>query len=304
MEFQTVDIIGLGALGAMFGRQIQRQLPVGSLRVIADEVRIRRYQTEGIFINDERVDFDYILPESKAAPADLIIFATKFSGLESAIEEAGSQVGPDTVVMSLLNGISSEEMLAEAFGAEKVLYCVAQGMDVRKVSNQVVYEHMGLISFGEKNGTPSSRVKAVAQLFERAGVAWETPDDMQQKLWSKFMLNTGVNQACMVYNTNYGGVQQPGAAREGMLSAMREVLPLAAAEGVKLSEADIDYWKDVIDGLSAEGYPSMKQDADAHRYSEVELFSGTVRQLGRKHHIATPVNDWIYEKIKEIEAKY
>lgn len=304
MELKTVSIVGLGALGAMFGAQLHRALPSGCLRAIVNEERMHRYQKAGIEINGERCDFEYILPGADVPAADLVIFATKFNDLGDAVKEAESQVGPETAVLSLLNGISSEEMLKEAFGEEKVLYCVAQGMDVRKKDSKVQYEHMGLLSFGERKGAPSQRVLALTRLLDQAGIAWETPADMENKLWSKFMLNCGVNQAAMVFNTNYGGLQQTGEAREAMLAAMREVLRLAIAEGIQLSEKDIDYWMEVLDNLAPQGFPSMRQDADAKRYSEVELFSGTVRKLGRKHQLPTPVNDSFYESIKKIEEAY
>lgn len=304
MEIQTVSLVGLGALGAMFGAQMQKNLPAGSLRVIADEARIRRYKKEGVNINGTLCHFNYTPPGADVSPADLVVFAVKFGALPEAIRAADSQVGKHTVVLSVLNGISSEAMLAEAYGPEKVLYCVAQGMDVRKSGNRVVYDHMGLLSFGERTGPPSARVQAVARLLARAGIAWETPEDMQKKMWSKFMLNCGVNQAAMVYNTTYGGLQQPGTPREAMLAAMREVLPLAKAEGVALGEEDIAYWMGVLNSLGPEGFPSMRQDADAKRPSEVELFSGTVRRLGQKHGLPTPVNDKFYETILAREAQY
>lgn len=89
-----------------------------------------------------------------------------------------------------------------------------------------------------------------------------------------------------------------------MLSAMREVLTLAHAEGIPLTEEDITMWTAVIDGITPTNEPSMRQDSKAHRKSEVELFSGTVRRLAQKHHISVPVNDWLYETITEMERHY
>ena len=76
-----------------------------------------------------------------------------------------------------------------------------------------------------------------------------------------------------------------------MLAAMRECVAVGQAEGVALSEDDVTYWRDIVDRLAPEGLPSMRQDAKAGRKTEVELFAGTVCELGRKHGIPTPVND-------------
>ena len=87
-------------------------------------------------------------------------------------------------------------------------------------------------------------------------------------------------------------------------AAMAEVIPVAKQEGVALDEADITYWLGVVDALSDAGKPSMRQDIEAKRPSEVALFSGTVVALGQKHGIKTPVNAMLYDNIMAIEKDY
>ena len=89
-----------------------------------------------------------------------------------------------------------------------------------------------------------------------------------------------------------------------MLAAMREVLAVGQAEGIAIDEADLERALTTTAVLKADGYPSMRQDAIAHRPSEVELFAGTVMRLAAKHGIEVPVNTTYYEKIKQIEALY
>lgn len=121
---QTVSIVGLGALGTMFSHFFSQQLPLGNVRIVADAKRIKRYQSEGVYCNDESFPLTYVSPDVEDF-ADLVIFAVKFNGLENAIRTARNQVGPQTVILSLLNGINSEKILSEQFGPEKVLYYTA-----------------------------------------------------------------------------------------------------------------------------------------------------------------------------------
>ena len=118
------------------------------------------------------------------------------------------------------------------------------------------------------------------------------------------MFNVGINQATMVFECNYSGVQQPGKARDVMIGAMREAQALAALEGYPISDEEFDAWLALTDTFSPDGKPSMRQDGEAHRRSEVELFSGTMIRLGKKHGLSVPVNEWLYEKVKEMEAAY
>ena len=305
MTIKTVSIIGLGALGVLFGHHLSKKMPIEDLRIIADKDRIDRYKEDNVYCNGERCQFHYVSPEEVGEPADLLIFAVKFNGLKDALQAVKNQVGEHTIILSLLNGITSEAIIGDTYGMEKVLYCVAQGMDAVKVGKELTYDHMGMLCFGEQEpGFISEKVKEVTAFFEKTEIPFEVDSNMVNRQWGKFMLNVGVNQTVAVYKSNYGEVQREGQARETMISAMREVMALSEKEGINLTEADLNYWLSVMGTLSPEGKPSMAQDLEARRNSEVELFSGTVIQLGEKYGIPTPVNKELYNRIKSVENQY
>ena len=301
-EIKTVGLIGLGAVGALYARQL---LASGAdLRVIVDRDRKERYSREGIYVNDVRVDFPYVTPE-EAEPVDLLLIVTKEGGLRSAMETASGFVGENTLIVSLLNGVTSEGIVSERFGEKNVLYSVAQGMDAVKEGNRLTYVHPGRIVLGEREvGEISERVQMTADFLNGHGVVCTPVGDMVRRQWGKLMLNVGLNQACMVFECDYGGVQQPGKPREVMLGAMREAQKMAGLEGYAISEAEFDEWVALLDSFSPDGKPSMRQDGEAHRKSEVKLFAGTMVRLGQKHGVELPVNTWLYKKVKEMEAAY
>ena len=305
MTIKKVSIIGLGALGILFGNHLSKRMSKKNVRIIADAERIVRYENQKLFCNEELCEFYYVTPEEECEPADLLIFSVKFNGLEEAMQAAKKHVGKQTIILSLLNGISSEQMLSEQFGEDKVLYCVAQGMDAVKVGNKMSYDHMGMICFGDRNpGAVSEKAKTVAKFFEQVELPYQLDTDMYKRQWGKFMLNVGVNQTVAVFKSNYGEVQRKGKARDTMIAAMREVIAISEKEGVFLTEEDLNYWLNVLGTLSPNGKPSMAQDVEASRLSEVELFAGTVIKLGKKHHLSTPVNQELYERIGEMEKHY
>lgn len=305
MEIQKVAIVGLGALGILFGHRIMERTPPGTLTVLADAERVRRYARDGVYVNGEKCSFDYKTPDQAGERADLILFAVKFGDLEAAVETAKGSVVADTVILSLLNGIVSEEIIGRALGREKVLPAVAQGMDAVKVGNRMTYQNMGLIAFGDHPGGDAlEKVEAVRRFFVRAGVPHQVDEDMRKRMWGKFMLNVGVNQAVAVFECDYGGVQREGEARSAMIQAMREALVLARAEGVNLTEDDLSYWLKVLSTLNPSGKPSMRQDLEAGRKSEVGLFAGTVLELGKKHRIDCPVNRMLFDRITEVERGF
>lgn len=302
-KINTVAIIGLGALGILYGQHFAKRLPRENLRIIADDKRIERYKKDKIYANGEVCDFNFVSPEEKLPPADLILVTVKYSGLSDAISSIKNQVGKDTLIVSALNGISSEGILAEAYGMERIIYSVAQGMDATRLDNRLAYSNMGILCIGDINGS-SDKVRALAEFFDETSFPYAVAEDMKHRLWGKFMLNVGVNQTAAVYRCNYEGLQREGKIRETVIAAMREVILLSNKEGVSLAESDIDYWMEILDGLSPDGKPSMQQDIEAGRPSEVELFSGTVIGLGKKYNIKTPVNEWLYREIKDVESTF
>ncbi len=304
-KIETVAIVGLGALGTLFGHLLSKRMGQEKLRIIADAGRIERYKTDMVYSNGEACGFHYVTPQEKTSPADLILIAVKSLQLDDAILTIQNQVGPDTLILSLLNGILSEEIIAKAYGMDRVIYCVAQGMDAVKEGNSLTYTRMGRLCIGPADGGPMpEKVQRVSAFFESADFPFEVDAHMLKRMWGKFMLNVGVNQTVAVFGPDYESVFQEGRQRDTMIAAMREVMELSKLEGIGLSDTDIAYWLRILGTLSPQGKPSMRQDVEARRYSEVELFSGTVLKLAKKHGLSVPVNQMLYDHILTIEAGY
>lgn len=301
-EIKKVGLIGLGALGVMYA---ERLTDAGAdLIVIADEARAVRYIKDGVYSNGKKLKLHFRTP-LEAEPVDLLIIATKYGGLQEAMETAADFVGPDTLMISVINGVISEEKMAERFGPENVLYAVAQGTDATKVGNSLSYGKYGVIVVGEKEpGVITERVKMVTDYLDAHGLKGVPVVDMVRRQWGKLMLNVGLNQTLMVFEGDYSMVQRPGEPRDMMIAAMREVQTLAELEGYPIPETEFVEWIAMADSLSPDGKPSMRQDGEAHRKSEVELFAGTINRLGEKHGVPTPVNRWLYDKVMEMEAAY
>jgi 2-dehydropantoate 2-reductase len=284
---KNVTIAGLGALGGLMADKLAAAgIPVSA---VADPARVARYREGGVYANGRRLDVAYLTPD-QAQPVDLLLFACKYTGLDQTIEEARAACGPDTIVMSLLNGVTSEEMIAQKLAPAHLLYTTAQGMATGKIGNQITYYSDGSLTFGTRQGLENADTAAVAALMDKIGFRYEIAPDMMRRLYSKWMLNCGVNQTCAVYEVGYGGVQPGGKYRAKMIAAMEEARLVATAAGYPLSLEERDQWVAVIDSLDPQGEPSMRQDAKAGRPTEVGLFGETVCRLGRECGIATPVN--------------
>lgn len=303
MEIKKVGIAGAGALGVLVGKKLNDFLGKDNVVFIADEERCRRYREEGIYSNGELCDFSYV-DKPQEGTLDLIIIALKDYVLQETLPLLKPFVGEDTILMSLMNGITSEEIIGEALGKDKVIYTVSQGMDASKVGNQHSFHKAGLYWIGEADGSESQRLNDLGALFDQAGIVYEIHSDIIYRTWSKLMLNTGINQTMSVLEKPYKWFHENiDEARTTTRAAMEEVRSVAAEEGVVIAESDIDEWFRILDGLGADKKPSMLHDVEAGRATEVELFAGTIRRLGEKHGIPTPVNDWLYEELQKKSQK-
>ncbi len=296
-----ITIVGMGALGILYGERITSTLGKEAVTFLADEARVRKYLTEGVYCNGKKCDFQVT---SKAEPTDLLIFAVKGTALQDAMELAKDAVSDDTILLSVLNGISSEEMMADYFDKGHIVHCIAQGMDAVKLGNKLTFANEGELRIGTPDAEKQTYVERAAQMLKEAGVPYVVEEDIQHRLWCKWMLNVGVNQVVMVEEGTYDTIQKPGKAREKMIAAMEEVRRLSELAGTGVTKEDLDAYVALVDTLNPEGMPSMRQDGLAGRYSEVDFFAGTVIRKAKEYDLPVPVNQSLYDTVKKIESVY
>jgi 2-dehydropantoate 2-reductase len=306
-KISSVLVAGAGAIGSMVAWQIFRKEPA-SLSVLAGGDRLERYRRDGFVINGEPCRFS-LTDAASGSESDLVIIACKAHHLERVLADLANHIGPDTLILSLLNGISSEGIIARAYGDFRIPYAMIIGTDAGHAGNRTTFSTPGTIFFGEaengkERGAWTDRIARIAEFFDRVGIAYTVPENMLNRLWYKFMLNVGVNQLTAITRTGYRAIKSRTATAEAMAlldEAMREVIAVAAAEGIALTEDDIQSVHRTMNLLSDGGKTSMCQDVEAGRKTEVELFSGTVLELARKHGIHAPVNETFWRLLKTIE---
>ena len=301
---RNIAILGAGALGASYGTKFYTH-PQFSTVFIAKGERAERLRQNGVVVNATTYHIPVADPVSQVQPADLIIVALKHQHLHSAKPNLAPFIGPETAIISVMNGLDSEKIIGALYGMDNMLYAIAVGIDALRVGNVITYTTIGKIIFGEaQNKILSSRVREIQAAFQQAGIGYDVPDDMIRSLWWKFMVNVGMNQASAVTGAPYGTFQSSPEAQSLMEALMHEVITLAAYEGVNLVNQDIAEWYGFLNTLSAQGKTSMLQDIEARRASEVEIFGGKVVELGALYKIPTPVNETVLRIIRVIEAGY
>ena len=283
---QKVVLIGLGAVGLTYAVKL---LTKCDLYILADEEPIKRYQKSKPVFNGKEQDFEYILPSDKFI-ADLIIIATKSYGLNSAIKSIENFVGENTRIISLINGISSEEQIKNFYLQAKVLKSYFIGHSAVRVNNSVTQDGVGEIVI-EKDDF-------IHDFFTKTGINFSMPEDINYSMWLKYTFNCYANPLSAILNMTFGELRQNVNFIDFAKKIINEVCLIAEKEGVKyIEKLQIDALE-ALNKMCEEGKTSMLQDVLAGRKTEVDIFSGEIIKLGKKYNVQTPYNQALYDLIK------
>lgn len=288
-------LVGRGAIGLLYATQMKEH-GIEPLFIV-DEERRQRYEETPILVNGDSASFRY---ESQGEPVDLILIMTKAGGLQAALEEIRPFVGPQTILLSCLNGITSEDIVRRAFPDNPVIRTIVQGMDTVFLQGECQFSHIGEILIGPENPEDEPVIRELESFFASMGMPCRVCEDIVREQWNKLMLNCGVNQICAVYGCGYGGAV--GEYRDLFIRVMQEVQSVAAARGIQLEDADIERWLQICEQLDPESMPSMAQDIQAGRKTELSLFSGTVVPLAQEAGIPVPELEQLQRQILVLEA--
>jgi len=290
-----IVLLGAGAIGVLPAARLLK-MPGVRLTVAADAPRIDRYRREGIYLNDQRLDFDYAAPREMSAlpPAVLVIAATKNPDLAAALENTAPLADEKTVFLPLLNGITADSVIAARFPHSTVLKGFFLGHASVREGNKIRHDGAGVICVGGKEAA----VREVEKLFRDAGIPVDVPPDMTSAMWKKFVLNVGVNQAQAVYVADYGEMQKSPEMLSFARRLMEEAAAVAAAEKVAGAENMVNEAMKIVLAMPGDVKTSMLQDVLAGRKTEVEAFAGTVCTLAAKHGIPAPYNRKVLEQLQ------
>lgn len=288
---RKILICGLGAVGLTYAVKFKNG---SELKILVDEERYKRYMQNKPVFNGVMQKFDYILPSETFQP-DLIVIATKSQGLESAIKNIKNFVHKDVIIISLLNGISSEERIQEVYPTAKVLKSYFIGHSAVRNGNSVTQDGVGEIVV-EK----SSKLK---EIFDEFKINYKMPDDIIYSMWLKYTMNLFSNQVSAILNMSFGELKRNNAFIDFAKKIIAEVRLIAEKKGVKnlenLEKDSLGFLQKMCD----EGKTSMLQDVLAGRKTEVEIFAGEIIRLGKLYEIPTPCNQVLYDLIKIVEER-
>ena len=308
-----IAMIGSGAAGSVFACYLKKG---GAEMTLVD-----RYQRHMDACRESGLRF--VTPEGEelltgfqtAASAaqldvqDLVILMVKATQTEGLIPDLRHCVGPETVVVSLQNGLGNDELLSRYFPPENILYGFGTiGTELPEPGKCVSKPESGVIMrFGALKDSPLSRRAGqwLEQCFNAGGCSTVFEPDIRPFVWKKAISNSGYNTLSALLRLKVGDYLA--------LEAGEELLKSVWAEGCAVCKAvtGVDLWPEMLEELPrlkqgfATYYPSMAQDVLIHqRQTEVQLLNGAIVRYGEACGIPTPINEALTRMITCIQASY
>lgn len=301
MKIQSVAVLGAGAVGSyvIWGLSHKKDIRLG---VIAEGERADRLKKGGCRINDEVYRPEVWSPQ-EAEDVDLLIVSLKYGSLPEALESIKTIVGEHTTVMSLMNGVDSEELIAEQVGDDRVLRSLIKVASHKEENGYYFNPETTLgIIFGELAAPfDSDRVHAIESLFADTGIHFRSTEFIREEIWGKFRLNVCNNLPQAILGAGVGCYSDSTHMKAISDGLRRELEQIALAKGIDTSK---------MAGTSGRGSAvpasarySTLQDLDAGRHTEIDMFSGALMRMGEELGIPTPYNEYTYHMIKALEEK-
>jgi 2-dehydropantoate 2-reductase len=259
-------------------------------RDVVEALRRDGLQLEDINGLHERIPLRATDSTSEIGEVDLVLILTKATDTRAAAQAARCLLGEGTVAVTLQNGLGNLEIMAEILGPERVLLGMTYAGAALVGPGMVRHTAVGQTFLGEPNGQFSVRVEQLAKSLSDAGMPTEATDRLWEMVWGKLVINTAMNASCALTGASGESAYRSPAARELLGLLAEETACVAAALGISLPypDAAARVWKHCQD--VGQSKPSMLQDMERGRPTEIDAINGAVVREGKRLGIPTPLN--------------
>lgn len=289
-----IAIVGSGGLGGYFGAR----LAAGGADVhfMARGTHLAALRASGIAIEGgpDPIHVPRVAATDDPAQigvAEMVLIAVKLWDTQAVLEQIRPLVGPHTTLLSCQNGVLKDSYLRAAYPASQIMGGVAYVATT--IDRPGVIRQTGPLQrllFGEFDGSRSPRAERFLAACLRGRIAAELSATIERDIWQKFVFLVGLSGTTATMRSTIGPIRANPVTRAFLLDVMREVVAVARARGVDLSEDYAEQRLRLADDVAADMTSSMHHDLQRGNRLEVEWLSGAVVQLGREVGVATPLN--------------
>jgi len=299
-------IFGTGGVGGYFGGRLAQAGE--DVTFIARENHLKAILDSGLRVDS--INGDFLIHPARATDSiqadqrpDVILLAVKSFQLDDAIDQILPLVEGATVILPLLNGVDHIDILVKEFGTEHVLGGMCRISSF--VADAGHIKHIAIdpyIAFGELDGTKSERVSKIFDAFTKiSGSTFEAHENIELAMWEKYLLISAFSGVGAVTRQPLGVFRAIPESRAMFRLALEEVVLVANARGIGLSQNSVQAVMDRIDNLHPDTMASMQKDIMAGKPSELEAQTGALVRMARESGVLVPTHEFIYASLLPME---
>ncbi len=289
-----IAVLGAGGIGGYYGARLAKA--GHDVVLVARGAHLEALKRRGVTVRtpDEELTLPITaVPDVRGLePVDLLLFCVKAYDTEAGARSIAPLVGPDTVVLTVQNGLDRADALATALAGAKAVLAGAVYAALQLAGPGVVVRTgpEARITFGERGGAASDRTVRLAAAFRESGLVHEVSADIDRVLWEKFLFITGIGAVTALARAGIGALRESAEGRALLAASCGEIVAVAEAEGAPLRSEAAAAALAQASTLPAGWRSSMARDLEEGRRLEVDALSGTVVLRGRRAGVPTPVH--------------
>ena len=296
-----IAVMGTGGVGGYFGGMLARaghEVTFVARGAHLQAIRERGLRVESVNDGDFTVAGQALEDTAGAGAQELVLFTVKMYHNAAAIAATRPLLGPDSLVLTLQNGIDNGQQLVDAFGRERTLIgsCYLEGR-IRE-PGVVTQGGPGMASFGELEPGITERCQRLLAVFQEAGWRVDLQENMPGMLWKKFSYLAGSAAVGAASNSVFGEMRAIPETRAIIQGAIAEILDVGRAWGAPIMDDSLEWAMTSLDNFPAAGMSSLGKDFLEGRPVELEGLTGTAIRMARQVGVPTPINDTLYAILK------
>jgi 2-dehydropantoate 2-reductase len=302
---RKISIVGAGAMGTIFAAALVNSgLDVTLVDVWKEQIEAIRKDGVTIEARGSRTNTKVraTSDHNSVGKTDLILFLVKSTQTERAIRDSGPMIGPETIVLSLQNGVGNEERIAEAIGGSRTMAGIisSPGGVVLDLGTTLMSGDIR-IGIAEFNGGITEGLVELSEVFRGAGIEVEVKGNAKALKWSKLIVNLATNALSAITRLPNASLPKVDGMKEAMAGAVDEGLRVAKALGIALDANDAAAYISSGTTHDPRHKSSMLVDIEMGRQTEIDYMNGAVVKYGKQRGVPTPINSTLVAAIKALE---
>jgi 2-dehydropantoate 2-reductase len=302
-----IVIVGSGAIGSLYGAFLSR-VEGNDVVLIGRNPHITTIKEKGLTIKGVMGEYHLDIEASEDAQsiraADLVLITTKTYDTIAAALSAKHLAESGAYFLLIQNGLGTEERVAEALGTTRVLRATTCMGALQTEPGTVEATGCGLTEVGSHYEENAGFVETITQMLKEAGFDVRASNNIQGVVWTKTLVNCGINPVGALTGLSNGEVYKNQQLRGLIVRLVEEAAKVVEALGIELTTEDPVRYALGTAKATGDNINSMLQDLRAKKRTEIDAITGEIIRLGKELGIETPSNESVYALVKAIESKY